>query len=71
MITVLIKLSSKGTYFRYFISKKNLKSFLKKIVGMCGIGPKPAQLVMIRIHVKIIPGPKDFQLNEKMSPITL
>ena len=70
MITVLIKRSSKGTYFRYFIKKK-LKSFLKKIAGMCGIGPKPAQLVMIRIHVKIIPGPKDFQLNEKMSPITL
>ena len=55
-----------------FPFKKKLKSFIKKkIVGMCGIGPKPAQLVMIRIHVKIIPGPKDFQLNEKMSPITL
>lgn len=38
---------------------------------MFGIGPKRAQSVMIRTHAKIIPEPKDFQLDEKRSPITL
>ena len=46
-------------------------TFSLKILDMFGIGPKRAQSVMIRTHAKIIPEPKDFQLDEKRSPITL